>query len=102
MNKDLENTDWSSVYSVRDVNKAWEAIESSLISIFNRHAPLISKRVRDAITPWLTAALKSEINYRDVPLRKYLKFGTNVDNSNYKRQRNKVTSAIRKEKINVP
>ena len=98
MNKDLENIDWSSVYSVRDVNKAWEAIESTLLSVFKKHAPLISKRVRGAITPWLTAALKSEINYRDILLRKYRKSGSDVDNSNYKRHRNKVTSAIRKAK----
>ena len=47
----LENTDWSSVYAVRDVNKAWEAIKSTMLSVFNKHAPLSSKRVRGAITP---------------------------------------------------
>ena len=36
-----------------------------LLQTFNKHAPLMSKRVKGKISPWLTTDIKYEMNSRD-------------------------------------
>ena len=55
MCKDLNSEQlWEPLYSMTDVNQAWHFIKSILVSTFTKHAPIIDKKVKGRICPWLT------------------------------------------------
>ena len=41
-----------------DVDSAWLCMKTVIMGIFDKHAPLITKRVKGKPAPWLTAELK--------------------------------------------
>ena len=96
--KTLEVTVFTSVYSEKNPNKAWIFFKLILLNIFNIHAPLISKRVKGKKSPWLTRDVKNEMNLRDKFHRKFLKTKSIDDFNQYKTQRNKVNILVRKAK----
>ena len=59
------------LYKIDNFNLAWEFLQNVLIYLFNKLAPVISKRVKDTLCPWLTVSIKNQINRRDQPLRKF-------------------------------
>ena len=71
---------------------------SAFCSSLDKHAPLITKKIKGRLCPWMSREVKSEMNLRDQLLRK----ATNreMDWSSYKRQRNKVNSQVKKCKSN--
>ena len=90
---DLVNSPLSSVYQITDPDEALKVWHSIFMSIFNKHAPFITKRVRQiAKPPWLTKDIQKEIYLRDY-LSKHGK------NDVYKKQRNKVTALLRASKM---
>ena len=96
--EELQETDFSTVYSEQNPNQAWISLKFILLNIFNLHAPLISKRVKGKKSPWLTRELKNEMNNRDKLHRKFLKTKSVNDFNSYKTQRNKVNILVRKAK----
>ena len=66
--------------------------------LFNKHAPIITKKVKGKVSPWLTPAIKTAMNDRDKLLRKSRKSKKDEDVSAYKRKRNIVNNMIRKSK----
>ena len=46
MQNELKAVDWNYLYQIEDVNKAWTYVQTILSSIFNSHAPVISKIVK--------------------------------------------------------
>lgn len=58
------------VYSSIIVNEAWASFRDILQQCIDKHAPLISMKVKDRLCPWLTPDVKKEINIRDGLLRK--------------------------------
>ena len=98
LQKTLQETDFSTVYSEQNPNQAWISLKFILLNIFNLHAPLISKRVKGKKSPWLTRELKNEMNNRDKLHRKFLKTKSVNDFNSYKTQRNKVNILVRKAK----
>ena len=93
---DLKNFDMPHLYKIDNFNLAWEFLQNVLIYLFNKLAPVISKRVKDTLCPLLTVSIKNQINRRDQPLRKFWKSKNEIDWKNYKNLRNKCTSLIRK------
>ena len=53
--------EWSLVYDNVDVHSAWLYMKTVIMGIFDKHAPLITKRVKGKPAAWLTAELKSLI-----------------------------------------
>ena len=62
LRNDLKQTSFDKVYNEKNPNNAWNALKSILVSCFNEHAPLISKRVKDKKSTWLNREIKSEMN----------------------------------------
>ena len=60
------------------------------------YAPLITKKIKGRLCPWLSSEVKSEMNLRDQLLRKACRTNREIDWSSYKRQRNKVNSLVKK------
>ena len=89
---DLNLTNFEPVLFCADPNKAASLFIQLLTSIVNKHAPLRRKRVKYESNPaWLTPEIRSEMKKRDA-LKKAKRF------DDYKKQRNKVLTLVRKAK----
>ena len=73
MNRDIRQSRINEVNKMKNVNDAWNHIKNILLEVFQKHAPIINKRVRGKPCPWLTNDLKSKMNTRDKLLRKMRK-----------------------------
>ena len=62
--KDLQNIQWN-LFEVNDVNEMVHIWETLYLEIFNKHAPLCKRRVRNRSAPWLTPSIKSLMHERD-------------------------------------
>ena len=96
--KDLADLPWDCIQNEKDTNKAWDTFKELLLSVINKHAPLIEKTVRGRECPWLNPEIKKAMIERDYHLRKARKTGREVDWSTYRRLRNDVTRKIRYSK----
>jgi len=70
LSRDIENHDWNNFYSMNNVNFAWNYLRQTLTSIIDRHAPLVKKRIKGRLCPWLSHELKTFMNSGDKMLRK--------------------------------
>lgn len=70
MCRDLESEEWNALYDMTDVNRAWTFFKDILTTVYNKHAPKITKRVKGRHCPWLTQEVKGQINHKDQFLRK--------------------------------
>ena len=89
--KDLKNASWYQVYNITNPNTAWNKFKQILVSIIDKHAPLIEKQVRGRNCPWLTHEIKRNMNDRGNYLRKARRTGRETDWSTYRRLRNQCT-----------
>ena len=67
---DVKNINWTSLESINDVNSALNFFNTTLGEIFDKHAPIIRKKVKGKPCKWLTRELKGVMNNRDKQLRK--------------------------------
>ena len=98
MKNELRKLDWSPVFSSMNVNIAWNIMSNYLVTVFNKHAPKIVKKIRGKPAPWLTEDIKTTMNKRDQLLRKYRKDGIVSDSVEYRKLRNEVNVKIRRAK----
>ena len=73
--KDLRDVDWESVVKKKDspgnvngssvVNDLWTSFKGSFVSIVDKHAPLITKKVRGLTCPWMNGLIKRGIRQRE-------------------------------------
>ena len=96
---DVRSIDWLPIFSnYSDANKAAEYLSSKLKDTFDRHAPLIEKRIKDKPCEWLDDTIKKEMNKRDKLQRKARGSKSNARWAEYKRQKNRCTNLIRRAK----
>ena len=96
--KDLQNVDWKPLYNIRNVNEALTFFNKILVSLADKHAPPIKKKVRGKPCPWMNENLKHKMNKRDQLLRRARKTNNTEDWESYKQLRNKCTIQMRNEK----
>ena len=96
---DLRSSDFGSVFTSSCVNDACSRFKCILQQSIDKHAPLITKKIKGRLCPWMTSEVKSEMNLRDQLLRKARRTNREIDWSSYKRQRNKVNSQVKKCKM---
>ncbi|XP_057305259.1 uncharacterized protein LOC130642190 [Hydractinia symbiolongicarpus] len=97
---DVSEIAWRPVYDASDVNSAVTYFNSKLRDSFDKHAPLIEKRVKSRPCKWLTSKIKSQMNNRDKLHRKARKSGKREDAKKYKKIRNSCNNNIVKAKAN--
>ena len=73
-------------------------MKNVLTHIFERHAPVIVKKVRGKPAPWLSSDVKKLMNERDKLLRKSRRTKEESDISAYKTKHNEVKIAVKKTK----
>ena len=94
--EDLKSANLEDVYSSNSVNEAWASFRDILQRCIDKHAPLISKKIKGRLCPWLTPDVKKEMNLRDGLLRKARRTNQENDWSSYKRQRNRASGLVKK------
>ena len=98
MNRDIRQSRINAADKIKNVNDAWNHIKNIFLEVFQKHTPIIKKRVRGKPCPWLTNDLKSKMNTRDKLLGKMRKTKLQFDINAYKAKRNEVNVALRKAK----
>jgi hypothetical protein len=98
LNDTLRLIDWSVVYNYSDVNAAWQFMRAVIMGVYERYAPIITKRVKGKPAPWISVELKKLMNERDSLLRRYRRTKENQDFLLYKQKRNEVNRALRQAK----
>ena len=94
--EELTSANFEEVYSSTCVNKVWAFFRDILQRRIDKHAPLVSKEVKDQLCPSLTSDVEKEMNVRDGLLRKARKKNQENDRSSYNRQRNSVSGLVKK------
>ena len=95
---DVKNVNWLPIFETgTDVNSAVQYFTEQVKVSFDKHAPIISKRVKGRPCKWLDNSIKKEIDKRDRLLRKARK--SNDENIwwTYKKQRNKFNNIYSKK-----
>ena len=100
MNHEFKNVNWLPVITAPDVNTALNIFNTIVRDIFDKHAPIISKRIKGRPCPWIDAKLKEVMNRRDKVLRKARKSRNDEDWSAYKTLRNNCNNLLRNAKAN--
>ena len=98
MKSDLSSEVFEPLFQINNVNKAWLFLCNILTNCFDKHAPVITKRVKGTFAPWLSSEIKKLMNNRDKMLRKFRKTNDNNHWDEYKRLRNSSTAELRKAK----
>ena len=89
---DLSNCNFKHIYNEMDPNKALQIFYEIFIPLLDKHAPIVKRRIKQRIKPgWLTPEIIEQMEIRD-------KLSKNKVSPDYKKQRNKVTSLVRKAK----
>ena len=95
---DLKTIDWSGFFACTNINRSWDIIESNLLAVFDKHAPIIQKRVKGSQSPWLSTDIKDVMNDRDKMLRRARKSKCEHDWTSYRHLRNQCTNKVKKAK----
>ena len=99
LRSDVQNIDWEPIYqNTSDVNSAVSYLTENLQRIFDKHAPLIEKRVKGRPCQWINDDIKAQMNSRDQLHRKAKKSKSTEDWNAYKRKRNACTNEVKKAK----
>jgi len=89
---DLVHSQLSQVYQYTDPNEALEFWDKTFSSVYNKHAPFMTKHVKyTRKPPWLSKEIEEALHQRD----RLLKAGKCEE---FKKQRNKVTSLTSSKK----
>ena len=95
---DLINAQWPVINRISCVNEAWGKWKSVFLNILNNHAPKRIIRVRNKPAPWLNSRVRQLMLNRDYLKKKAVKTGLQNDWLSFKKVKNRVNYAIRREK----
>ena len=95
---DICSQNWGSINLHDDPNSMWCAWKTIFYKVVDKHAPIRTKRVRVAKSPWITSQLKQHMHERDVLKLKASCSNTPADWLNYKKCRNSVNTEIKNAK----
>lgn len=95
---DLYDLPWHYIITETDLDKKIELFNEFILTVFNKYAPIVQRRVTKQPAPWLTDNLKILQKERNKALQKFKKTRSEADFNNYKELRNYTLSVTRHEK----
>ena len=98
MQEDLKSQNLNEIKSIQHVKQAWSILKDKLKTVFDKHAPKITKRVKGRFCPWLTVEVKQQINRKDQLLRKFRKSKDPNDWNLYRIARNHCNWVVKRAK----
>ncbi|KAJ4430427.1 hypothetical protein ANN_22643 [Periplaneta americana] len=90
---------WTEVWNLPDIDDKIEKFNDLVIQLYDKHAPLKTRRVGRHPTPWMCDAIKLLMTDRDTAYRKYRRSKDELDFNTYKVLRNKCNQAVRNAKL---
>ena len=100
LNEYFAEVDWKGVFNESDVNKAVELFNSILLTIFDKHAPIVTKNFRGKRSDWINHEIRESMAQRDRLYRKVQKSKTSTDWKLYKTARNSCNNQVKAAKMN--
>lgn len=95
--EELHEMPWYHLINLNNVDDKVEMLTNILVSLFDRHAPLITVRVSKPHCPWITDVIKLMMKERDRAKLKYNLNPTPENHKSYKELRNYTLASIRRE-----
>ena len=96
---DLSSVPWSVIDVFDDPDDKVEVFNILFTDILDYHAPMKTVRVKKNPTPWITKAIRKEMDRRDRLFRFYRRNPTTASRDIFRAQRNRVVWLQRKAKI---
>ena len=93
-----ENIDWEQVTNSNNIDDKVELLNKLILSIFDKLAPLKTKRVTRPSAPWMTEEIQTLRRNRDKTLNDFKRNRTNDSELKYKKARNRLKQNIRNTK----
>ena len=89
---ELDELDWSNCLVVNDIKRAWSTWKSQFMKICDKHAPLVTHRVKGRKTQWVSDEYVNLTRMRDRLKKKADKENANEDWVRYRSVRNQVNN----------
>uniref|UniRef100_A0A6P7HE79 Uncharacterized protein LOC114347572 n=1 Tax=Diabrotica virgifera virgifera TaxID=50390 RepID=A0A6P7HE79_DIAVI len=96
--RDLAASDLQQIYLLNDIESKINVLNSTILNLFQIHAPLRQIKITRKKAPWLTDTLRYMMKLRDKALLKFKKSKNENHWNFYKSIRNEVNHAIKREK----
>ena len=96
--EDLEHIPWETIELEETPEGSWNAFKDLFLTIADKHAPIVRRRVRGYSVPWLASDPKKLIEECDYHHKKVLITNKELHWSKYKQLRNTINARMRKEK----
>ncbi|KAJ4439932.1 hypothetical protein ANN_08063 [Periplaneta americana] len=90
---------WTEVWNLPNIDDKIEKFNDLVIQLYDKHAPLKTRRVGRHPAPWMCDAIKLLMTDRDTAYRKYRRSKDELDFNTYKVLRNKCNQAVRNAKL---
>ena len=81
-----------------DPDELWNEWKRIFLTVADKHAPPITRRVRSEYAPWITKEIKNMIHHRDFLKRKAAKTGSQQLHDAFTKVRNKLNKLIKRTK----
>ena len=98
LQKYIRESNLSQLENIKTANNASSFFKSTLIDIFQKNAPNLTKKLRGKSCPWLVRGIKTKTIDQGYVLRKMRKTKLENDITAYKMKRNEVNICLRKAK----
>ena len=98
MADDLKKQNWNRLYEMHNVNDAVDYFNRTVMGIFDKHAPVVVKRVRGKPCEWLTHDIRKMKTDKDRLLKKARKTKNPDDWNLYKKLRNCFNNKLKSAK----
>ena len=79
-------------------DEVWNSFKDHFLTVADKHAPVVTRRVRGKTLPWFTPEIKNLMQEREHFHKKAIRTNKEIHWSSYKRLRNAFTLKLRKEK----
>lgn len=90
---------WHQILFENDVDVMVNTFSNLITALYNRHAPLVTKRVTKKPAPWINNFLRGLQKERDIAYRRAKRTKSQDDWSAYKRLRNRTQQQFRNAKV---
>ncbi|KAJ4444139.1 hypothetical protein ANN_05928 [Periplaneta americana] len=99
LKEDAAQLPWHMIWTLRTVDEKVDLFNTLILQLYDKHAPLKTKRTRRNPAPWMTTEIRSLMSERDLAYRKYTRKKNDEYFNSYKHLRNRTTQLIRNAKL---
>lgn len=98
--RDVQTIDWDAIQKLSSVNEMVDTLNSKIVGLFDKHAPIIKIRVnRKRPVPWMNNDIRKLMAQRDSHYRRARRSGEEDAMATYRRLRNRVKQLLRNSRL---